>query len=131
MTEADIIARLQEIKRNALARYSNFHVSAILEAEDGAYYEGFNIESSSYGLTICAERVALFKALTEGAQRFKKIYVMSDGDKPCSPCGGCRQVLMDYAPNITVTMLSGNGNKMESPLRDLLPYAFDDTSLGK
>lgn len=116
MKEADIIARLKEIKHNALARYSNFHVSAILEAKDGSFYEGFNIESSSYGLTICAERVALFKALTEGARSFKKIYVMSDGSKPCSPCGGCRQVLMDYAPDVVVIMFSENGKKIESPL---------------
>ena len=131
MTEAEIIQRLQAIKANALALYSNFHVSAIVETDDGELYEGFNIESSSYGLTICAERVAIFKALSEGERKFRRVYVMSDGDMPCPPCGACRQVLMDYAPDAEIVMFSEEGEKKVSPLKSLLPYAFDDSKLRK
>lgn len=129
MDEDKIVRLLKEVKREALAIYSNFHVGAVLVSEDGRLVSGFNIESSSYGLTICAERVALFKALTEGARRFKKIYIMADGTEPCPPCGACRQVLMDFAPDIEVVMLSEDGKRKAFPLRDLLPHAFNDENL--
>ena len=120
-----IIRRLQQIKSCALAEYSNFHVGAILVTQNGEEFTGFNIESSSYSLTICAERVALFKALSEGYREFKEIYIMSDDNAPCPPCGACRQVLFDYAPDIEVIMVGASGTVRRAPLSDLLPYAFD------
>ena len=114
-----------------MAKYSHFHVAALLETAEGKLFSGFNIETSSYGLTICAERVALFKALSEGETEFKHIYIMADGDQPCSPCGACRQVLMDYAPNIDVIMLSESGQQLTAKLSELLPFAFKDERLKK
>ena len=102
MSDERIIEMLKELKSNALALYSNFHVGAVVVSKDDRLISGFNIESSSYGLTICAERVAIFKALSEGIRDFKRIYIMSDGPVPCPPCGACRQVLMDFAPDIEV-----------------------------
>ncbi len=124
-----IIQRLKELKQEALALYSHFHVAAIIETDSGEQYTGVNIESSSYGLTICAERVAVFKALSEGQRRFRRIYIMSDGGKPCPPCGACRQVLMDFAPDIEVVMIAESGEVKTSPLKELLPYAFDNKRL--
>ncbi len=124
-----IIRKLQTLKKQALAEYSHFHVAAILVTREGQEISGFNIESSSYSLTICAERVALFKALSEGYREFKEIYIMSDDERPCPPCGACRQVLLDYAPDIQVVMVGASGEMQKVPLRDLLPYAFDKQRL--
>lgn len=129
MDEDKIIRLLKKVKQEALAIYSHFHVGAVLVAENERLISGFNIESSSYGLTICAERVALFKALSEGARQFQKIYIMADGSEPCPPCGACRQVLMDFAPDIEVIMLSEDGKRKAFPLRELLPHAFNNENL--
>jgi cytidine deaminase len=129
MGEEKIIELLKETRSRALALYSNFHVAAVLVSKDNRFISGFNIESSSYGLTMCAERVAIFKALSEGIREFERIYIMSDGPVPCPPCGACRQVLMDFAPDIEVVMISEEGSRKSSPLKDLLPFAFNDKNL--
>lgn len=129
MDERRILDTLREIRTTALASYSNFHVAAILETEEGRHFTGINIESSSYGLTICAERVALFKALSEGERRFRRIYLLADGEKLCTPCGACRQVLMDYAPDIEVVMFLESGVAERLPLTELLPMAFGSRHL--
>ena len=129
MGEEKVIELLKQTKSRALALYSNFHVGAVLTTKDERLITGFNIESSSYGLTICAERVALFKALSEGIEDFEKIYIMSDGPDPCPPCGACRQVLMDFAPDIEVIMVSEQGDRISLPLKDLLPHAFNNKNL--
>ncbi len=129
MEEGKIIELLREVKNKALAFYSDFHVGAVLVTDRNELITGFNIESSSYGLTMCAERVALFKALSEGKNSFKAIYIMSDGEDPCPPCGACRQLLIDYAPDIMVKMISENGRSVELSLKDLLPHAFRDKNL--
>ena len=131
MNEQEIIKLLSETKNQALAKYSNFHVSAVIVTDDEYVAKGINIESSSYGLTICAERVALFKALSEGYRKFDRIYIMSDLPGPCPPCGACRQVLMDYAPDIKVVMYSSDGKGKEVALRELLPDAFHGQGLAK
>lgn len=131
MDEQQILNLLKETKKQALAKYSNFHVSAVLMTEDQHAVTGINIESSSYGLTICAERVALFKALSEGYRKFDRLYIMSDLREPCPPCGACRQMLIDYAPNIRVIMYSSDGKKEEASLKDLLPNAFHGQGLGE
>lgn len=129
MKDSDAIVQLKQLKARALAIYSKFHVGALLETVEGEIIEGFNIESSSYGLTICAERVALFKALTEGKRKFRRIYIMGDSKAPCPPCGACRQVLMDYAPELEVVMFSEKGDKQQATLKELLPHAFSGDSL--
>ncbi len=129
MTEKEIIELLKDLKSKALALYSNFHVASVLISKDNQPFTGFNIECSSYGLTICAERVALFKALSEGEREFQKIYVMADGKEPCPPCGACRQVLMDYAPDIDVFMVSETEEIKKMKLADLLPNAFKNDNL--
>lgn len=124
MDEPRIIQLLKDTKDKALALYSKFRVSAVLVTKDGQLITGMNIESSSYGLTICAERVALFKALSEGHREFDRIYIMTDLSKPCPPCGACRQVLMDFAPDIKVIMYSSEGQREEFFLEELIPHAF-------
>lgn len=121
------IARLA--KAQACALYSLFKVGAALLAQSGKIYSGCNIESSSYGLTICAERVALYKALSEGERQFIKIAITSDSSQVCPPCGACRQVLMDYAPQIEVILFNDSGDIQQILLRDLLPNAFTSNFL--
>jgi cytidine deaminase len=113
-----------EARKRAQAPYSNFRVGAALQAVDGRIFTGCNIESSSYGLTICAERVALCKALSEGALEFARLLVVTDTDPPASPCGACRQLLWDYAPGIDVIMLGRSGHPVIITLEELLPRAF-------
>lgn len=129
MNEQRIFKLLKETKDKALAVYSKFNVGTVLVTDNDELITGINIESSSYGLTICAERVALFKALSEGYREFDRIYIMSDLPKPCPPCGACRQVLMDYAPDIKVVMYAGDGQKDEALLKDLLPRNFPGPKL--
>lgn len=129
MDEQRIFQLLKETKDKALAVYSKFHVAAVLVTGKDDLITGINIESSSYGLTICAERVALFKALSEGYREFDRIYIMSDLPLPCPPCGACRQVLMDYAPEIKVIMYSPDGQKEEASIKDLMPRNFPGPKL--
>jgi len=115
---------LKEIREKAIAPYSKFRVGAVLSTKKGKKFTGQNIESSSYGLTICAERVALFKALSEGEHEFQQISILSDARDFCPPCGACRQVLMDFAPDIQVVLYNEQGKKVVYSLKDLLPDAF-------
>jgi cytidine deaminase len=131
MDEKDIIRLLTETKNRALALYSNFKVGALITTKNGKYYSGHNIESSSYGLTICAERVAIFKALSEGERDFKKIYILSDDNKFCPPCGACRQVILDYAPGIEVILATEKGKMKSFMVEELLPEAFQAKRLLK
>ena len=115
---------LRKIREKAIAPYSRFRVGAILWTKKGKQFTGHNIESSSYGLTICAERVALFKALSEGEKEFQTIAILSDAEDFCPPCGACRQVLMDFAPDIQVILYNHQGKHVTYSLQDLLPEAF-------
>ena len=110
----------------AVAQYSGFPVGAALLSESGQIYTGCNIESSSYGLTMCAERVALYKALSEGERRFSAIAIATNGEDFCPPCGACRQVLWDFAKDITIVLVNRSGVQKTYQLVDLLPHAFDD-----
>jgi cytidine deaminase len=121
-----LVATAQEAKKQALAPYSNFRVGAAIETPDGKIYTGCNIESSSYGLTCCAERVAIFKALSEGERDFARMAVAADTEEFCTPCGACRQVLWDYAQNLEILCVNKHGAVHSIQLRDLLPEAFDD-----
>ncbi|KON28413.1 cytidine deaminase [miscellaneous Crenarchaeota group archaeon SMTZ-80] len=112
------------------AKYSNFKVGAALETIDGEIYSGCNVESSSYGLSICAERVAITKAISEGKKKFKSIAIIGPDQDYCPPCGACRQLLYDYAPDITVLLTNGKEIK-EYNIKELLPIAFDEAKLVK
>lgn len=110
---------------NAIAGHSGFRVGAALMAADGSVYTGCNIENPSLMLTVCAERVALFKALSEGAREFSAIAVVSPGAAPCYPCGSCRQALHEFAPGLVVIVDNGKGKLERLPLAGLLPKAFN------
>ncbi len=118
-----------ESKKFAHPPYSNFHVGAALLTEHDEIYSGCNVENSSFGLTICAERVAVFKAYSEGIRKFKAIAVASDDINYCPPCGACRQVLMDLCGDIDFVMVDGRMNTKVFKLSDLLPFAFGDENL--
>ncbi len=115
---------------NAYAPYSGFSVGAALETAQGEIITGCNVESSSYGLTICAERVALVKALSEGRSDLKAIAIVGPYDDFCPPCGACRQMLYDYAPDLVVVLTDGTSIE-QIKLQDLLPVAFEKTRLKK
>jgi cytidine deaminase len=122
---AELVAKAHNALKNAQAIYSGFPVGAALLAKDGTIFTGCNVESSSFGLTICAERVALVKALSEGVTEFTAIAIVVPKKPWCPPCGACRQLLWDYAKNIDVVMAAENEQQTVS-LRELLPYAFDN-----
>jgi cytidine deaminase len=111
--------------------YSKFRVGAALLTTSGKVYTGCNIENSSYSLTICAERTALFKAISEGETTFSKIIIVSDSDDFITPCGACRQVLSDLAGDIEIILTNSNGEMQGKRMRDLLPFAFGQASLLK
>ncbi len=121
--------KARDARQYAQAKYSHFKVGAALLADDNSVITGSNVESSSYGLTICAERVALTKALSEGITKFKAIAIAAKDGSFCSPCGACRQLLYDYAPDLDIILTDGKNNKTYK-IKDLLPLAFEDTQLG-
>lgn len=109
----------------ARAPYSGFAVGAALECADGSIVSGCNIENATYGLTVCAERVALLKALSEGRDRFVRIAVVADTDRPTPPCGPCRQLLWEYCGDIEVVMANLERETGRHQLATLLPMPFD------
>jgi cytidine deaminase len=109
--------------------YSHFPVGAALECGDGTVYTGCNIENAAYGATMCAERTAIFKAVSEGHRDFVRIAIAGRSEDYCVPCGTCRQVMMEFAPEIEVICLNGAGDAKKFALRELLPYGFDQSWL--
>ncbi len=129
MNAEELIQIALKNREKAHAIYSNFRVGAVLVTTDNRLFHGCNIEISSYGLTLCAERVAIFKAVSEGEREFKAIYIASDSEKITSPCGACRQVLWDLAGDIEVVMINRHGQFRKDRLSTLLPLVFDRTYL--
>ena len=125
LVEAALAARL-----NAVAPYSNFKVGAAILTEGGNVYTGCNIENATYGLTVCAERVALWKALSEGERRFRRIAVSSQSARPATPCGACRQLLWEFAGDIEIILVNLQGTRETHHLKTLFPEAFDAGVLG-
>ena len=124
LIEAALLAR-----RNACAPYSNFKVGAALLASSGKVFSGCNVENATYGLTVCAERVALWKALSEGEREFTRIAVASESEHPASPCGACRQLLWEFCGDVEVILANTRGRKETCRLAALLPRPFDRSSL--
>src|SRR5256884_7176981 len=116
--------------RHAWAPYSTFHVGAAIEAADGTVYVGCNVESASYGLTICAERMALGAAVAAGARALRRIVVATDAEPPASPCGACRQLLAEFGLDLEVIAV-GPKSERRWTLGALLPDAFAKTSLDR
>ena len=123
-TARSLLARAREARRNAYAPYSHFPVGAALMAQDGRVFTGVNVENVSYGLGNCAERVAIGKAVSEGATEYIAIAVVGpEDDISCSPCGACRQVMHEFSPEMVLVTPDGAGYKAERVV-DLLPGAF-------
>lgn len=131
MFSADpLIAAAAIARSRAFAPYSNFLVGAALEADDGSLVMGCNVESASYGLTLCAERVAIVKGVSEGRRRFRRIAVVTDTDAPTPPCGACRQLLWEFAPDAEVVLANLRGVIVKYKVADLLPAGFGAANLG-
>lgn len=118
-----------EAKKNALPTYSNFHVGAALLTNENKIFTGCNIESSSYSLTICAERTAIFKAISEGERKFKAIAIAGDTEDYISPCGACRQVINDLCGEIDIIRVNDKAEYIVNKTSELLPSAFSDDDL--
>ena len=132
MSGSDATALIEAARRarlNAQARFSGFKVGAALETEDGLIVTGCNVENATYGLTICAERVAVFKALSEGHTRFRRVVVVADASSPTPPCGACRQILWEFAGNVEVILANLTEETGRHRLGDLFPLPFDGGSL--
>jgi cytidine deaminase len=123
--QIDLVAAARRARENADARFSNFKVGAALQAADGSVISGCNIENATYGLTICAERVAMFKALSEGHRVFTRIAIVADTDSPTPPCGACRQILWEFGGNLEIELASLTEPKGKHHLKNLLPLPFD------
>lgn len=124
MTDRELVERALAARAEAYAPYSRFAVGAALLAADGTVYTGANVENASYGLSMCAERVALFKAVSEGRRSFSALAVACGEDEYCRPCGACRQVLAEFAPDLRLLMANARGDFREMMLTELLPEAF-------
>ena len=128
MTEHLVSAAL-EARQNAHAPFSKFKVGAAVEDDSGRVYTGCNVENATYGLTICAERVAIFKAVSEGARRFVRVAVVADTDKLTPPCGACRQILWEFCGDVEIVLANLNGKTETLRLSTLFPRAFDASFL--
>jgi cytidine deaminase len=124
-----LVAAARAAREHAVADYSHFKVGAALETADGTIVTGCNIENASYGLTICAERTAIFKALSEGHRTFRRVAVVADTPSPTPPCGACRQILWEYAGDIEVILANLTDVTATHRMGELLPHAFDRSFL--
>ena len=129
MSEYDSIIRAAtQARENAHAPFSNFRVGAALKAKSGRIYGGCNVENASYGLTCCAERVAIFKAISEGERGFDAIAVVTDADVLTPPCGACRQLIWEFCGDVPVVMANLGGKVEVEQAGKLLPRPFDSSS---
>lgn len=124
-----LIEAAKKALENAYAPYSGFRVGAALLTKDDRIFNGANVESSSYALSVCAERSALAKAVSEGYRDFERLVIVTDTDKPTSPCGACRQVFFEFNPELKILMVALKDGQKETTLRELLPDPFDLSEL--
>jgi cytidine deaminase len=128
---ARLVQQAADAMERALANSSKFKVGVALLTKDEKIYQGCNIETITSNLGVCAERVALFKALSEGEREFKAIAIVASSGQVCTPCGVCRQLLWEFAPDIEVIMVDRHGRTLTRQMRDLLPHPFDRSTLRK
>jgi len=124
-------ARALEAMNSAYAPYSNFRVGAALLGEDGSISTGCNVENASYPAGLCAERAAVAHMVVQGVTKFSAIVIATEAEQPTPPCGICRQVLMEFAPDLAVLSVTRSGAEAQWSMSDLLPKAFTPTSLGR
>ena len=130
MNKEQLMEQSKQARDNAYVPYSKFPVGAALLTKDGEVIHGCNIENASYGLTNCAERTAIFKAVSEGKKQFAAIAIIADTEGPCSPCGACRQVIAEFcAPSMPVYLTNLKGDVTETTVEQLLPGAFTPEDL--
>lgn len=130
MEKEQLMNLAKEGREMAYVPYSKFKVGAALLTADGKVYKGCNIENSGYSMTNCAERTAMFKAVSEGERDFTAIAIVADTEGPCSPCGACRQVISEFcAPNMPVYLTNMKGDVQETTVAELLPGAFSPEDL--
>ncbi|HEL2055918.1 TPA: cytidine deaminase [Streptococcus suis] len=127
MATTNLLDLVAENSRHAYVPYSHFPVSAVLLAKNGQVFTGVNIENASFGLTNCAERTAIFKAVSEGVRDFSEIVIYGETEKPISPCGACRQVMAEFfEQDLKVTLVAKDKSTVEMTVGELLPYSFTD-----
>ena len=124
MTNNELLSIADKAMENAYAPYSKFHVGAALLCKDGTVFTGCNIENATYGATNCAERTAIFKAVSEGQREFEAIAIVSSGGGETFPCGICRQVMAEFAPELKIILRDKNGEECIYTLMELLPKSF-------
>jgi cytidine deaminase len=124
-----LIDAARRAREHAVATFSGVKVGAALETDDGTIVTGCNIENATYGLTLCAERVAMFKALSEGHRRFVRVAVVADTAEPTPPCGACRQILWEFGGDLEVLLANLTEHKRTCQMKDLLPLPFDSRLL--
>ena len=129
MTEKELCQKAIHMMDTAYCPYSRFPVGAALECSDGSVFTGCNIENAAYGAGICAERTAMSKAISEGHRDFVRMAVAGKSDDYCVPCGICRQFIMEFAPDMEIICLNGQGESKKFSLRELLPCGFDGSYL--
>jgi cytidine deaminase len=126
-----LLAGATEAMKRAWSPYSGFSVGAALLADDGRMFTGCNVENASYGLTMCAERAAVFKAVSEGARDFRRLVLVCDGERPVSPCGACLQVLREFNRDLPMVLANVGGETRETTLSALMPAPFTPEDLGR
>ncbi len=124
-----LLAAALAARRHAFAPYSKFQVGAAIEDSAGHIHTGCNVENATYGLTVCAERVAVFKAISEGVRQFRRVAVAADTDTLTPPCGACRQILWEFCGDIEIVLVNPRGKTETHRLRDLFPKPFDASYL--
>ena len=125
----DLVEAALRVRENAHAPFSNFKVGAAIEDDSGRVFTGCNVENATYGLTMCAERVAVFKAISEGARKFRRVVVAADTDVLTPPCGACRQFLWEFCGDVELTLVNLNGKTETLRMKDLFPRPFDASFL--
>jgi len=125
MTDRELLNHAQLASKNSYSPYSKFAVGAALECMDGTVFTGCNIENAALGSTICAERIAFGKAISEGARDFRRIAIFAESEGYCMPCGACRQFMSEFAPELEVLCSKAGGRYVSYPLSKLMPYTFN------
>jgi len=121
----ELIETATAARLKSVAPFSNFLVGAALQTSDGKVFTGSNVESASYGLTVCAERVAIWKALSEGERDFTELVIVADTEQLTPPCGTCRQIIWEFCKNAKIVLANLRGGREELTIKELLPRAFD------